>query len=110
MVDIAAIPGDGIGKEIIPQVCDLLSSIDPSVNFTFYISSGVPILPSMADDATIDGFAKYTLEVLSPIRPIIFAARSGYSFSMKCGASLSGSDVLRYFAGNRSKDRSYRIW
>lgn len=36
MVDIAVIPGDGIGKEIIPQVCNMLSSIDPSINFTYY--------------------------------------------------------------------------
>jgi 3-isopropylmalate dehydrogenase len=36
MVDIAVIPGDGIGKEIIPKICTMLSAIEPSINFTYY--------------------------------------------------------------------------
>ena len=36
MVDIAVIPGDGIGKEIIPKVCEMLSTIDSSIDFTYY--------------------------------------------------------------------------
>ncbi|WMT51568.1 MAG: isocitrate/isopropylmalate family dehydrogenase [Ferroplasma sp.] len=36
MVDIAVIPGDGIGKEIIPQVCRMLHSVDQSLNFVYY--------------------------------------------------------------------------
>ncbi|WP_298278047.1 isocitrate/isopropylmalate family dehydrogenase [Ferroplasma sp.] len=36
MVDIAVIPGDGIGKEIIPQVCRMLYSVDQSLNFIYY--------------------------------------------------------------------------
>ncbi len=57
MVDIAVIPGDGIGKEIIPQACDLVTSIDPSVNFTFYnisseryINKGITIKDSEIDE------------------------------------------------------------
>ena len=57
MVDIAVIPGDGIGKEIIPQACDLVTSIDPSVNFTFYnisseryINEGITIKDSEIDE------------------------------------------------------------
>ncbi len=36
MVDIAVIPGDGVGKEIIPQVCEMLYSVDQSLNFVYY--------------------------------------------------------------------------
>ncbi len=36
MVDIAVIPGDGIGKEIMPEVCNMLKNIDSSLNFYYY--------------------------------------------------------------------------
>jgi isocitrate/isopropylmalate dehydrogenase len=36
MVDIAVIPGDGIGNEIIPQVCRMMYSVDQSLNFVYY--------------------------------------------------------------------------
>ncbi len=57
MVDIAVIPGDGIGREIIPQVCNMLSSIDPSINFTYYnisseryINEGITIKDDEIDE------------------------------------------------------------
>jgi isocitrate/isopropylmalate dehydrogenase len=50
MVDIAVIPGDGIGKEIIPGVCEMLSEIEPSINFNYfdisserYLNKGITI-------------------------------------------------------------------
>ena len=36
MVDIAVIPGDGIGKEIVPEVCNMLKNINSSLNFYYY--------------------------------------------------------------------------
>ncbi len=36
MVDIAVIPGDGIGKEIIPGVCNIIKNINDDVNFFYY--------------------------------------------------------------------------
>jgi len=36
MVDIAVIPGDGIGKEIIPEVCNMLKILNSSLNFYYY--------------------------------------------------------------------------
>ncbi len=36
MVDIAVIPGDGIGREIVPEVCSMLKNINSSLNFYYY--------------------------------------------------------------------------
>ncbi|KPV46474.1 3-isopropylmalate dehydrogenase, partial [Acidiplasma aeolicum] len=36
MVDVAVIPGDGIGKEIIPEVCRVINNINDEINFIYY--------------------------------------------------------------------------
>ncbi len=36
MVDIAVIPGDGIGNEIIPGVCNIIKNINDDINFYYY--------------------------------------------------------------------------
>ena len=57
MVDIAVIPGDGIGKEIIPQVCEMLYSVDQSLNFVYYdissqryINNGITVTDKEIND------------------------------------------------------------
>ncbi|MEM0140253.1 MAG: isocitrate/isopropylmalate family dehydrogenase [Ferroplasma sp.] len=62
MVDIAVIPGDGIGKEIIPQVCKLLLKINPSINFYYYdISSDRYLQKGITiTDNEIDELKSYT--------------------------------------------------
>ncbi len=57
MVDIAVIPGDGIGKEIIPQVCEMLNSVDQFLNFVYfdissqrYINNGITVTDKEIND------------------------------------------------------------
>ncbi len=57
MVDIAVIPGDGIGKEIIPRVCEMLYSVDQSLNFVYYdissqryINNGITVTDKEIND------------------------------------------------------------
>ncbi len=68
MVDIAVIPGDGIGKEIIPQVCNIMKEVNSSINFFYYDISSQRYLK---DGTTV---TDNEIEELKSYKSILFGA------------------------------------